>query len=433
KCVQLNQERAAMAAAFAAEESLKQEESTYCADGNPNSFIIKSLHDMGVGLSPTAESEMEGVDFEDSESEPDKFRANIQLQEVQNFQDGHDFPVPASQRPCDTALEPSDLEIRDVGTPSSRTADLASPGGILSQSNGSVSLPTTPQVWTPLYQNGSGRSFTGSPGFSGPTTSELLAATSSLRARRAALLALPSLQIPSFLASPGPIESFSAVRGFSGSILPGSSIPPVQAPLGQLSSFNSQTNQPRSAPLLPSVDSDPTYLAASTIDRTPGWQKPWLGEGLASDIPSPSLAVLGGSATPRQEVVPAGRLHDFLKVENWGALRAVPASAFSGFMSGPSSPAPPTATVLARSLSSAALLDSVASPSITATAAAEAAVAAAADAAASAASPTNPLYKTELCRSWEETGACRYGGKCQFAHGREELRAVARHPKYKTE
>lgn len=43
------------------------------------------------------------------------------------------------------------------------------------------------------------------------------------------------------------------------------------------------------------------------------------------------------------------------------------------------------------------------------------------------------LYKTELCRSWEEKGTCRYGSKCQFAHGEEELRKVARHPKYKTE
>eukprot|EP01103_Thecamoeba_quadrilineata_P019809 TRINITY_DN8200_c0_g1_i1.p1 TRINITY_DN8200_c0_g1~~TRINITY_DN8200_c0_g1_i1.p1 ORF type:complete len:338 (-),score=59.55 TRINITY_DN8200_c0_g1_i1:174-1187(-) len=43
------------------------------------------------------------------------------------------------------------------------------------------------------------------------------------------------------------------------------------------------------------------------------------------------------------------------------------------------------------------------------------------------------LYKTELCRSFEETGACRYGLKCQFAHGRPELRPVTRHPKYKTE
>lgn len=43
------------------------------------------------------------------------------------------------------------------------------------------------------------------------------------------------------------------------------------------------------------------------------------------------------------------------------------------------------------------------------------------------------LYKTELCRSWEETGSCRYGSKCQFAHGKNELRPIARHPKYKTE
>lgn len=39
------------------------------------------------------------------------------------------------------------------------------------------------------------------------------------------------------------------------------------------------------------------------------------------------------------------------------------------------------------------------------------------------------LYKTELCRSWEEKGTCRYGSKCQFAHGEEELRNVSRHPK----
>jgi len=42
-------------------------------------------------------------------------------------------------------------------------------------------------------------------------------------------------------------------------------------------------------------------------------------------------------------------------------------------------------------------------------------------------------YKTELCRPYEEHGACKYGDKCQFAHGRAELRPVARHPKYKTD
>ncbi|XP_030599446.1 mRNA decay activator protein ZFP36L1 [Archocentrus centrarchus] len=42
-------------------------------------------------------------------------------------------------------------------------------------------------------------------------------------------------------------------------------------------------------------------------------------------------------------------------------------------------------------------------------------------------------YKTELCRTYEESGACKYGAKCQFAHGMDELRGLNRHPKYKTE
>ncbi|XP_042294809.1 mRNA decay activator protein ZFP36-like [Sceloporus undulatus] len=42
-------------------------------------------------------------------------------------------------------------------------------------------------------------------------------------------------------------------------------------------------------------------------------------------------------------------------------------------------------------------------------------------------------YKTELCRTFSETGKCKYGAKCQFAHGTAELRSVSRHPKYKTE
>eukprot|EP01136_Pigoraptor_vietnamica_P015457 Opistho-1_new@4378 len=44
----------------------------------------------------------------------------------------------------------------------------------------------------------------------------------------------------------------------------------------------------------------------------------------------------------------------------------------------------------------------------------------------------NSLYKTELCHSFQETGFCKYKDKCQFAHGRNELRQLARHPKYKT-
>jgi len=42
-------------------------------------------------------------------------------------------------------------------------------------------------------------------------------------------------------------------------------------------------------------------------------------------------------------------------------------------------------------------------------------------------------YKTELCRPYQEHGSCKYGEKCQFAHGQHELRNVNRHPKYKTD
>eukprot|EP01029_Cantina_marsupialis_P014026 TRINITY_DN3106_c0_g1_i1.p1 TRINITY_DN3106_c0_g1~~TRINITY_DN3106_c0_g1_i1.p1 ORF type:complete len:291 (+),score=93.77 TRINITY_DN3106_c0_g1_i1:55-873(+) len=43
------------------------------------------------------------------------------------------------------------------------------------------------------------------------------------------------------------------------------------------------------------------------------------------------------------------------------------------------------------------------------------------------------LYKTELCKGFLTTGSCRYGSKCQFAHGLNELKQTPRHPKYKTE
>lgn len=38
-----------------------------------------------------------------------------------------------------------------------------------------------------------------------------------------------------------------------------------------------------------------------------------------------------------------------------------------------------------------------------------------------------------MCHPFEENGVCKYGEKCQFAHGLHELRDLARHPKYKTE
>lgn len=47
--------------------------------------------------------------------------------------------------------------------------------------------------------------------------------------------------------------------------------------------------------------------------------------------------------------------------------------------------------------------------------------------------PATSRYKTELCRPFEEAGVCKYGDKCQFAHGMRELRNLQRHPKYKTE
>ena len=41
-------------------------------------------------------------------------------------------------------------------------------------------------------------------------------------------------------------------------------------------------------------------------------------------------------------------------------------------------------------------------------------------------------YKSEICQRFIETGVCKFGDKCQFAHGQEELRVIAKHPKFKT-
>ncbi len=41
-------------------------------------------------------------------------------------------------------------------------------------------------------------------------------------------------------------------------------------------------------------------------------------------------------------------------------------------------------------------------------------------------------YKTELCKNFEERGACCYGVKCQFAHGEKELKGRVKHINYKT-
>jgi hypothetical protein len=43
------------------------------------------------------------------------------------------------------------------------------------------------------------------------------------------------------------------------------------------------------------------------------------------------------------------------------------------------------------------------------------------------------LYKTVMCRLFEDTGECKFGDKCHYAHGEAELKPLIKHPKYKTE
>ena len=45
---------------------------------------------------------------------------------------------------------------------------------------------------------------------------------------------------------------------------------------------------------------------------------------------------------------------------------------------------------------------------------------------------TDMRYKTELCRTFSNTGMCKYLDKCWFAHGVSDQRKVRRHPNYKT-
>ena len=43
----------------------------------------------------------------------------------------------------------------------------------------------------------------------------------------------------------------------------------------------------------------------------------------------------------------------------------------------------------------------------------------------------DPKYKTELCKTFTETGKCPYGYKCRFAHGKEELNSKNLNLNYK--
>jgi hypothetical protein len=45
--------------------------------------------------------------------------------------------------------------------------------------------------------------------------------------------------------------------------------------------------------------------------------------------------------------------------------------------------------------------------------------------AAPAVRPVDSFYKTRMCKNWEQTGTCLYAGRCNFAHGEEELRSAS--------
>lgn len=36
----------------------------------------------------------------------------------------------------------------------------------------------------------------------------------------------------------------------------------------------------------------------------------------------------------------------------------------------------------------------------------------------------NSTYKTMMCSMYTNNGSCNYGNRCQYAHGKEELRVV---------
>ena len=41
-------------------------------------------------------------------------------------------------------------------------------------------------------------------------------------------------------------------------------------------------------------------------------------------------------------------------------------------------------------------------------------------------------YKTEMCKEWQMTSFCKYGNKCKFAHGKEELNKKFCNSKFKS-
>ena len=43
----------------------------------------------------------------------------------------------------------------------------------------------------------------------------------------------------------------------------------------------------------------------------------------------------------------------------------------------------------------------------------------------------DPKYKTELCKSFMEENFCKYGNKCRYAHGENELVIKTKNANYK--
>jgi len=46
--------------------------------------------------------------------------------------------------------------------------------------------------------------------------------------------------------------------------------------------------------------------------------------------------------------------------------------------------------------------------------------------------PVSSKFKTEMCHYLSEQGRCPFGEHCTYAHSRDELRFIERHPKHKT-
>ncbi|XP_068934703.1 mRNA decay activator protein ZFP36 [Petaurus breviceps papuanus] len=143
-------------------------------------------------------------------------------------------------------------------------------------------------------------------------------------------------------------------------------------------------------------------LSPELASATRGELDPDLGWGSRSPW-SPSLADLEPPSTPRASAPLAPRLPGRSTSLVEGRTWVPPPPGFE--------PLPPRAVPAATAVPSEAAPGSI-SP---------------------AGAASSSRYKTELCRTFSESGKCRYGSKCQFAHGSEELRPASRHPKYKTE